>query len=528
MLILLLVLLSLLVSASIALDYLWFIVSPLVLVLLVVVILLVEDFTDIIAWLVIAETRIWLVIWLTICHRLLLFLPRVRLFSILLMLVAILECLVLLLLLLNWLLQGILVRVGVRVQLWLDKSAVTWGLLSSAVREWIRDICSVDLLIWETWRVFLNTLAHQAWLVRLLSEPRSIEFFVLRVLAWDWSIVETVWFKHLLAGLRVVSVGLLLILSLLNHQVLRWRHLVAEVWNEFRVSGRLLPNLLELSLNFGYSWLSFLWWVKLVGDRAGHLVRVQGRSFDVFVVSASQCYIFTVLVSSVEILVVIVIAGGFKMLIDHLKLFVEHWVVRLVFVNVLEVLDLCWNLALGVSDSVGLLGFWQFALSVVVVVPDLVWFCGIDSMRIEWGLIRLVSWALIFLFLWGCSHLERIIMFGVDVFITPFRMASAASFRWPAPRRWVGHSLTARSTFISIRLLLGHDNVAVVFLTVHGDAGAWLVLTVAVASDLTLDGWASIRHRHIHSSRFSHTLNRSRITLLTVCVSGLTHLSLLL
>jgi hypothetical protein len=58
MLILLLVLLSLLVSASIALDYLWFIVSPLVLVLLVVVILLVEDFTDIIAWLVIAETRI--------------------------------------------------------------------------------------------------------------------------------------------------------------------------------------------------------------------------------------------------------------------------------------------------------------------------------------------------------------------------------------------------------------------------------------------------------------------------------------
>ena len=122
LILLLVVLLRLLVTASIALDYLWFIVSPLVLlVLLVVVILLVEDFTDIIAGLVIAETRIWLVIWLTICHRLLLFLPRVRLFSILLLLVTILECLVLLLLLLlNWLLQGILVWVGVRVQLRLD------------------------------------------------------------------------------------------------------------------------------------------------------------------------------------------------------------------------------------------------------------------------------------------------------------------------------------------------------------------------------------------------------------------------
>ena len=153
-------------------------------------------------------------------------------------------------------------------------------------------------------------------------------------------------------------------------------------------------------------------------------------------------------------------------------------------------------------------------------------------MRIERG-FRLVSRAFILLFLWGCGHLKRVIMFGVYVFIAPFRVTSATSFRWTAPRRCVGHSFTTRSvlTFISSRLsmfLLLHYNIAVVFLTVHCDTRTWLVLTIAVASNLTLHGWTSIWHWHIHRTRFSLPLNRSCISLLTVCVSRLTHLSLLL
>jgi hypothetical protein len=198
--------------STVALNDLWLVVLALILLMLLLV-----DGSDILCGLIVAQTRIRLIIFLPVCDWLLIF-PRVWLFLILLLLlIALLECLVLFLRILgNRLHERILIRVGM-LKLCRLKSFILRGvgILTTTVWERIRDVGSIVLFIGVggRWLIY-DSLTHETWLW-LLCETACVEFFLFWVL-----IGEAIGLEHLMTHWRVLCILLrmcvLMVVTLLN------------------------------------------------------------------------------------------------------------------------------------------------------------------------------------------------------------------------------------------------------------------------------------------------------------------------
>lgn len=131
------------------------------------------------------------------------------------------------------------------------KSLILWRVGILTVREGVRDVSSIVLLVGVGGGLIHDSLAHEAWL-RLLCEAASVEFLLLGVL-----VGEAIGLEHLMTNWRVLSILLLLLVMmavlmvvvLLNQQVLGWRHFITEAAH-FDVIWLLL--VLKLSLHSGH------------------------------------------------------------------------------------------------------------------------------------------------------------------------------------------------------------------------------------------------------------------------------------
>lgn len=141
--------------------------------------------------------------------------------------------------------------------------------------------------------------------------------------------------------------------------------------------------------------------------------------------------------------------------------------------------------------------FWKAALAIIILIPDLIWFGWVYSVCVKLGTLLLLVLTLFPLF--RLLHLAGVVMLRVEILIAPFRVSSALGSWTSAPRWWVGHSFAARSglaIWVHLILVLNYD-VAVVLLVVHSDTWTSLVVTVAIATDLSLGRWASITHWYV-------------------------------
>ena len=135
------------------------------------------------------------------------------------------------------------------------------------------------------------------------------------------------------------------------------------------------------------------------------------------------------LIARVQILIVIVIAWGF--LVSNFGLLVEHVRICLIFLQVFEESNVGTDLALRILDVSWQFGLGQATLTIVVLIPNLVGFRGVDSVRVK-GSTMLVILGFALLPLW-LLHLKWVVMFRVKVLIPPFRMPSSSRFRASAP-----------------------------------------------------------------------------------------------